>query len=689
MDTYFPSELCIIFPSPAVSRDLPNSPDFPEQIFVAKVIDCVDKALPAVNRIQRICDMLETSKPSLSRQLTKRINKLISKLDDRVKHLFIELDDARDRANRASTAAYKFDWAEAAETVTPTERINVRDAPPKPAELRELFNHKFRRYFLRAMQLEIESLLKHEIWEVEKRPENERVIKSKWVFDYKIDPFGFIERFKARLVAVGCSQQPGVHFEETHSPVVKTKVIRIALALSAILGLNLRTADVVTAYLYGNLDIPNHMEMPPGFEQYDENGEKLVCKLRKSLYGLHQSGRCWNRKFKSNVESLGFRQLKSEPCAFIKFDAQSKTFVLLFVYVDDVIIASTSVEMTAKYKELIKTKFDLRENTDEASWILKIRIERFQHGIWIGQTQYIEKILRQHGLWDIDDDSKIFRTPMSTTWARDELAPRLTKEQAQIYVSMIAQCLYLATTSRPDILFAVNSLSQFQQNPTTNELNAAYRILGYLRYTRDFGLFYRYGPEHEANIIIFESDAECPRFTTKIEPEGWTDASYGQEADRKSRGAYLFTLNGCLVAWYSKRQGHTSLSSTEAEIGGLVEGIKESLWMRDFLNEIGANIDSPIKMNQDNKSVIALAINPIHHARVKHMEIKMHFIHENVENAHVKLVWCPTDLMLADILTKALPAEQHWQLLKLIGMHSLANIETDDISNRAVRMKHS
>lgn len=200
----------------------------------------------------------------------------------------------------------------------------------------------------------------------------------------------------------------------------------------------------------------------------------------------------------------------------------------------------------------------------------------------------------------------------------------------------------------------------------------------YLRNTVDLGLFFRKGAS--ADIVIVETSEDGLSTKPKMElPEGmratgYTDASYGQEDDRKSRSGYLFMVFGCPVVWYSKKQSTTALSSTEAELNAAVEGVKEATWMRMFLRELGFAVESPTVMHQDNQSVIAIAVNPIHHARIKHMEIKTHYIRENVENSTVKLLYCPTELMIADVLTKALPGPQHWKLVDMMGMRRLSMV---------------
>jgi hypothetical protein len=212
-------------------------------------------------------------------------------------------------------------------------------------------------------------------------------------------------------------------------------------------------------------------------------------------------------------------------------------------------------------------------------------------------------------------------------------------------------------------------------------MKALIRVMKYLRKTHDWGLYFQ--TSKSKDIIVFESvvDLNDNRFMVGKEiPEGYypmlsADASYGMESDKKSRSSYVFTVFGSVVTWYSKKQTVTALSSTEAELYALVEGIKEATWMKGFLEELGFSMKKPIETKQDNQSTIAIAINPVHHARVKHFEIKTHYIREKIEDENlVKLVYCPTELMVADILTKPLPTGQHNKLCKLLGMRSLADL---------------
>ena len=613
--------------------------------------------------------LADESKP----QNPRRIRRLLENLDQKIEQEISKLDDRRIRLNRTRAPPLQFNWDEAAESVYPTETIQVADAPPVPKSVREAITGRYAKYFLRAMLVEIESLKEKGVWEETLPPGDRNVIRSQWVFDYKTNPYGAIERFKARLVAVGSSQVENRDYTETHSPVVKMKAVRILLAMSALLGIHIDQIDVETAYLYGDLNETNYMHLPKGFEQYSSDGRPLVAKLKKALYGLHQSGREWYFTLRDYLISEGFEEFKSEPCAFWKVDPTSGQLILLLIYVDDILISSNDKGAIQKVKDRIRSRFNIKD-MGSAQWILKIRIQQVGDGIFLNQEQYVIETLKYFDMWDIPESSWK-DTPMVTNWEHVVSSPDLDERKNSAYATLVAKLIYLSQLTRPDIMYTVNTLAQFQRPAKECDWKAAMRLLQYMRKTYDWGLYYNCkGAKNQ--VIVFKSEFKIGERPMGFEiPEGYyprmaTDASYGQEFDRKSRSAYVFMVFGCLVSWYSKKQPTTALSSTEAEINALVEGIKEAEWMMSFLGELGFNCDEAVVSEQDNQSVIAIAENPIHHARIKHIEIKTHYIREKIENKLVKLVYCPTEDMVADLLTKALPSSQHHKLSMLIGMRS-------------------
>jgi hypothetical protein len=420
-------------------------------------------------------------------------------------------------------------------------------------------------------------------------------------------------------------------------------------------------ADVDTAYLNAKLEIPNYMMMPEGYEETSPNGRAFVLKLLRSLYGLHQSGREWNKLLTKTFLEAGFEQSKTDPCLFFKYDGSKRSFVL--IYVDDLVIMALTRGEVEDIKNTLKEKFSLTELGD-VHHLLGLQVERVNGGIYLGQPRYVSQMLE-----DLDmSECSVSPTPMQVGWKHDENSPLLSPAQGKIYHSTVMKAAYLANQTRPDISFTVNTLSQFQKNCNEHDWKALMRLLRYLKGTRDVGLFY--SKDHNPLATLHSNDdLDGPDWYT---PVALADASHAQEVGRKSRSAHIVMMAGAATCWFSKKQPVVAISSTEAEHYALSEAVKEVLWARQLCREVGMKLIGPTVVLQDNQSTIAIALNPIQHQRVKHMDVRVHFLRDHLEKEDITLAWCPTEDMIADVLTKALPGPTHRKFVELLGLRSLA-----------------
>ena len=191
----------------------------------------------------------------------------------------------------------------------------------------------------------MDSMYSNQVWELVDPPEGIIPIGNKWIFKRKIGADGKVETFKARLVAKGFRQRQGVDYEETFSPVAMLKSIRILLAIAAHLDYEVWQMDVKTAFLNGYIEEEIYMEQPKGFES--EEGSK-VCKLKRSIYGLKQASRSWNRRFDEAIKSYKFIKNEDEPCVYKKVSGSAITFLVL--YVDDILLIGNDVGMLTSVK---------------------------------------------------------------------------------------------------------------------------------------------------------------------------------------------------------------------------------------------------------------------------------------------------------------------------------------------------
>jgi hypothetical protein len=378
---------------------------------------------------------------------------------------------------------------------TPNERIHVRDMESVPQSVTEALKSKYRQKWIDAMISEYRSLKTMGVWEIADLPEGRRALKSKRVFAYKQDGEGYLTRFKARLVAAGYSQIEGVDYNEIFSPVVKIQTVRLIVALAIIMhSLEIEQIDISTAFLYGDLEEPNYMKMPEGFIEYDENRNAKICKLKKNLYGLHQASRQWAKKLATHLKSMSFDQCKSDSCVFIKNDKTTKKVIFVLVYVDDMMLVSNSRELIQDIKQTLKLEFELKD-MGLAQYLFGLKLERTKNGLWLGQPTYTETILKEMGMWNVAGSNESIQTkpnPMAPTWVHDTKRGWLTEDEKSKFISIVMKLSYLAQQTRPDILFAVNKLAQYQNaNPTKSDWGALIRILRYLRKTWDLGLHYK------------------------------------------------------------------------------------------------------------------------------------------------------------------------------------------------------
>ncbi|GJS54124.1 retrotransposon protein, putative, ty1-copia subclass [Tanacetum coccineum] len=223
--------------------------------------------------------------------------------------------------------------------------------------------------WLEAMNTEMQSMKDNQVWILVELPPNGRTVGSKWLFKKKTDMDGNVHTFKARLVAKGYTQTYGVDYGETFSPVADIRAIRILLAIAAFYDYEIWQMDVKTAFLNGHLSEDVYMVQPEGF--VDPKHPNKVCKLQRSIYGLKQASRSWNKRFDEEIKKIGFTQNPDEPCVYLKASGSNVAFLVL--YVDDILLMGNSVTMLKEVKSWLCKCFSMKD-LGEAAYILGIKI---------------------------------------------------------------------------------------------------------------------------------------------------------------------------------------------------------------------------------------------------------------------------------------------------------------------------
>jgi transposase InsO family protein len=492
--------------------------------------------------------------------------------------------------------------------------------------------------WMEAMQEELNSMKKNNVWELVNLPNNRKTIGSKWIFKRKRNASGLVEKYKARLVAKGYTQREGIDFVETFSPVAKFTSIRILSALTAYFDLELHQMDVKTAFLNGYLEEEIYMVQPDGF--VEKGNEDKVCKLNRSIYGLKQASRQWYKLFDNAITSYGFSMTEEDHCIYLKIVGES--FVMLSLYVDDILIASNNKGTLLEVKSWLSSSFDMKD-MGEASYVLGVEIHRNRDKKVLGLSQkaYLNAVLKRFAM----ENCNPVTVPMVRgTKLSEELCPKTPEEIKKMkdipYSSALGSLMYAMLFTRPDLCHTVGILSRYQQNPGHAHWKQIKYALRYIKGTLDYALCFN---------------------GQNLQLQGYTDADcQGDLDERKSTSGYLFTLAGGAISWKSKKQDSVALSSMESEYIAASEAVKEGVWLKEFLAslKIVESASKPVTIYCDNQAAMKVSRDPKFHSKSKHIEAKYHYIRDVINRLKfVQLEYLPSVNMVADPLTKSLSQE--------------------------------
>lgn len=382
------------------------------------------------------------------------------------------------------------------------------------------------------------------------------------------------------------------------------------------------------------------MVPPPGYKVSHSN---QVCKLVKSLYGLKQASRQWNFKLTASLLSLGYKQSKSDYSLFVKHDSPHLT--ILLIYVDDIVLTGDDLAEIERVKLHLDTAFKIKDLGD-LRYFLGFEVARSKQGLVLSQRKYALELIEEAGLLACQPVS----TPM-VPGTKFQLQTDTVFPDISAYRRLIGRLLYL-TNTRPDLCFAVSTLSQFLAKPMKEHHDAALRVLRYLKMQPGQGLFFPVSCTHKITAFSDSDWASC------------LDT-------RRSVTGYNIFYGSSLVSWKSKKQSTVSRSSSEAEYRAIATTSCEVQWLLYLLADLHQTNVTPVSLYCDNLSAIHIAQNPTFHERTKHIEIDCHLVRDKVQQGVLKLMPIPTNAQLADIHTKALHAPQFQMLLSKLSIKNL------------------
>jgi hypothetical protein len=495
----------------------------------------------------------------------------------------------------------------------------------EPATYQEALAAPDAEQWKQAMDEEMASLHANGTWVLEPPPTGAKTIPVKWVYKIKRDASGNIERYKARLVVKGFMQREGIDFNEVYAPVSKAATMRALLSLVAADDLELEQLDIKTAFLNGDLEETIYMQQPPG---YQEGGNGMACRLVKALYGLRQAPRAWHTRLKAELEAIGFTATEADASLFVRHHKDHAVYLL--VYVDDILIVSSSAESVKSVKEMLTSTFDLRDLGEAAMFVgLEIQRDRAARTLTIRQSRMTSDLVVRYGMQQAQTKAIPLTVGTQLTKATDD--SQLLDKEKYGYAELVGSLLYLSVCTRPDIAQAVGALSRFMSQPTMQHWLAAKGVLRYLNGTIHTGITY-------GRVV-------APLV-------GYCDADFAGDLDtRRSTTGYVFVLNGGAISWSSRRQPTVAVSTAEAEYMAAAHAIKEALWLRKLFADLRMPV-SAIDLRSDNQAAIALLKNPIASNRSKHIDVLHHFARERVIRGEISISYCSTQQQLADCLTK-------------------------------------
>ncbi len=380
----------------------------------------------------------------------------------------------------------------------------------------------------------------------------------------------------------------------------------------------------LNAYLNGILDTEVYMYQPQGFASGTD-----ILKLKKGLYGLRQSGKLWNDRLKDVLLKAGYIQSIIDPCLF------THTAKLLLVYVDDLLLIGTDPNLINK----LQAEFTIK-CLGSVNQFLGTAITRTSNTFEVKHSRFIENLLKTHQM----ELCKPVTTPIESI-TLNENSP---KTDLNKYQKLVGSLVYLSTTTRPDITFAVTFLSRNMSNPSIEHWTTAKRILRYLRGTQNVGITLRKG----SNTLQAYADADLG----------------GDKTSARSTSGTLLLYGDSPIKWKSKLQSTVAQSTTEAEYYALTEATKDLEWGASLLENIKIQFKTPLTLYGDNQSAIKFANNSNFQSRMRHVNLRHHFLKERVQTGRLCLTYVKSDDNLADGLTKALQKQKLIQIrLKLQG----------------------
>ena len=503
-----------------------------------------------------------------------------------------------------------------------------------------------------AMRREIDAHENIPSYELVPKPPGAKVLPSIWVYDLKLDGSLKPKKFKARLCAAGNHAREGYEFLFRHSTTTSLDAFRIFIAYAAFMGYVVHEDDYSTAYLNAEVDTEIYMQQPRGFIKYAADGSPLVCRLRRAIYGLPQSGRLWQQTHSKALTEIGFVQCVAEHALFKKEETDG-TKMFLLVNVDNCYSISNDELYRCKEMDKLRAKFELNYlGPVENTLGVRVRQDPKAHTISLDQEQYIDTLTERYMQLDPERHVKKRATP----YAPGLIDLQALREDHPETLKWKAPCLrlagalnWIAAFTRPDVCFALNMCMRCVVGAHEGVYNALLHILGYLSKTASHRITYGRGVDAPLRAHVL---ASAPGLHSDVlqpgDPITFVDAGGGS---KPTQCAFLFLFGG-IVSIRVAKLACTVLSICEAEYFGATAGASRLMAIDPLLEFLHIPYQKPFLILCDNKAACQLSDNNHTTKRMRHVMTRINYLQELVAEKKIMMVHIPTDSNVSDLGTK-------------------------------------
>ena len=576
----------------------------------------------------------------------------------------------------------------------------------EPKSVKDALNSLQSDQWIMAIDAEVANLRSHSAYHLVPRSEplqkGKRILRLTFVFKVKVKADMTLEKFKARLCVVGSSMQQGTDFWESYSATARTtsiKLIIVATVASQWIDFHF---DLYGAFLTAGIDTDVYTEQPPGLPpEVGPNGEAMVWKLDKAIYGTVQAARLFAIKLRTALLDIGFERCIDDPSVY-RLDHQLGR-IILGTHVDDGIGgASTQAVLDWFYKQLLSR--DFKFSTDPGSWTtllgFGVKRDHARRSVTLSARKYIETMYLDH----MADDAKACNvpTPALPDVATFQPPPAETDAESAAAEPMRKQCraligslLYIAQI-HPGIVEAVARLCAFMAKPTVEVYRAAKRVLTWLWHRKDLGVTYG-GPDITCIEDLIPPDAapvapmsprRGPHLTCCVDsdlskatmPAATASEAAAQPADRNSSrsqlGYEISIAHGCLEA-VSRRQVSVAVDAAAAEVFAASTAAASLITVVGTLRFVSFGVlgTTPVPLWCDNEACIMVSKDATSLKRLSYITRRVRLLQELTSHGVVVLHKVSGTANPADALTKVLAVKyafkEYMAKLYNVGIHML------------------